>query len=586
MVLQGGVSFNETIQQKINDHINDLDLKRFVIVLNNESGSFSLPENVRLTLRNCNGVTCSGNDGNNELSLVNCNGVTIKDFKNGVLRLENCDGISLVNCSDSVKFVISDTTLGALTFKNSEVTILSCTVPKLTVTDCKLVSLKNTLNSITATGGSIHSENDNFAGSANFSGGVRGTIISPNGSGSVTVKDSSITIQNSNLQTITAKSGLLIANKGQIQDIELTGSGDGLKAIINGVQVQTINSQQAEVDLTDPSGNGQYTFQQSTLNGVNVNADQLTMTDCSAVLVAANIQGTCQFSSSSVNISGSQLQQITVSDGAIQSANNQFQSSLEITGATVDSYNDQVTGTCVMTGLIGPSVVRNLQSSGTCTISGNGSSSLLFEKNQGTTLSALNFGKLELYNNDFTECLVSNTALLFAIGNNFPSTQLTSVFTAITQQLLNLIAINSTLIDTSSVITQCTSCTVIGAGTRVVNAIDSFIQAAGGTVVATGASLVISQGAPVVNPAGLTLGVNFPIDAVLGPLVQSDGIALNVQSMMDTNVTAVTGVVQVTSLAGAVNVTATGPVAVESGEIDLTSATVVTITSPQVVING
>lgn len=220
MALQGGIEYNATIQQEIDDHVNDPKFARFVITLKGRSGSFKVPKNARLTLIDGGDVTLESNEGHNEVSFNGCKSVTVKSFKNGVLRIDACQKVEELTTDEAARITVANSEIQKVDVSKSELQIISCEVQEHSTKGTKVTSYKNTFKgSFEAIGGSLYSEKDTFEGDCSIKGDTRALMVKPQFEGDVEIEAASVVMQEPESKKITHKSGILTINGGSPEEI-------------------------------------------------------------------------------------------------------------------------------------------------------------------------------------------------------------------------------------------------------------------------------------------------------------------------------------------------------------------------------
>lgn len=426
-----------TIQKKLEAHIsNDDDMPQGVVSLESESGSFDLPEGVQMSLRKCTDITCSSSEGRNELSLSECDSVTIKDFKNGVIRLEKCDQVEEITCTEGTTLTVSASKITKADCKNATVIMIDCEIEDGKFEDCEITSIKNKFQKVELTGGVIQSEDDEFQDECTFTDLKSATIVNGEFKGKITgdgsvfhlhaVKsEDEVKLTDCNFTDVTGEYKEKFTVDGDKSTCMLKGTKiDEKVEITDGSLMATALELKEEltvtgsiVSLTDLKAEKEVTIEKSqvVITGGEFN-DKTTITSCSARLLS------CKFSDD-----------VTIEKGATDSEKNEFEKKLELTGGTIESKRDKFSDDVTLTDLIAKSLIFEPKEFKKLDIRGKDSSSLLeIIGGTGEDITVDTLGNLRVFKTTFEKVDLTNVKLCNLVEITATETKVEECGTVIT----------------------------------------------------------------------------------------------------------------------------------------------------------
>lgn len=389
-----------SIQQVIDEQSKNPDLALGNIVVNGESGSFSLTEGLRVLVRNAGSASCIGNEGRNEVQFVDCGSASVKGFHDGIVRFERCGSIEIETtgnvqihlASTTAKVVIQGSRIVAvdcqltLESKSSEVSTFGCTGS---------VSMRE--------GGRLHSDGDNI--SATLDG-----IVASFSNCSVSGK-----YDNSVVTCQSCKGSGIKVNGGQFLDQD--GDYGGGFEIINGV-AKLIRTKMVGSIIVNNGGAvtieggriGSVTAISANIGIIDTEGGAVSVDKCSGlVLIGCKLGGLsvsktpsklvdCKFGGVSVSESSVDSQGCTIGD-------------YSHSGGTISSAGDEF-GVISCTGLRGPNQIYNPKKAKTCIFAGSSAGSLSIRAIQGQDITVGQFCIAEVSSSEFESGVFSNIDFL------------------------------------------------------------------------------------------------------------------------------------------------------------------------------
>lgn len=569
-----------SIQEKIDKHIESEEVKRGVIVLNGESGSFTVPEGGRIILRDCSDVTCDGCEGRGELTIINGSNVTISDFKDGIIRLDKCDQITELTTSENTRINVSGGKIEKLDITKTQALFIDCEFEDAKMDNCDVTSKKNKHQKIAVTGGALFSEDDEFQGEASFEEGCVAHLIAAKFSDKLTADTASLNLVKGSFEgEVEFTDSKVVDTEGEYQD-KLTVSGDKSHTILRESKLQkefmhsdgvlVANALESEKEITIEKGS-------ISAKGLKAQKD-LTLTDCDVILTGAELNGTTTISSCASRLVDCKFEDdVTFEEGAIDSERCTYKQVI-MTGGTIESVLDEFekfegTGLIAQSKFFKPKQIQEFKATGE-----DSSASLDLTGGEPQTMEIEDFGFVRMLKTDaqdltctkiatafltdcttqtatFDECGTvvldkgtADDATFTKCGQVLAATcevskiSLDEVNCSSTSNVGDMTATKTTCIDSGSTIDG-TDCTLITTGSTS-TASASIVTASGGTVDASGSTVVLAAGADVTNEDCLTVGHGFNADLNAG-CVLYDGDLTAQASIGNLKLISLEGTVQV-----------------------------------------
>lgn len=404
-----------TLQKKIEGHVsNEDDHPLGCISLENESGDFDLPQGVELNLRKSSDVTCSSNEGRNTLCFSECDSVTVKDFKNGILRVENCDQIEEISSTEGATITLSGAKIQKLDLKKSILILVDCEVEDCTFDGCEVTSLKNKFEKAEFIGCTLQSEDDEFNSAATVSKNSTITCFNP--------KFSELTGEESRLTFVKAT----VEKETQFTDCHLLDrEGSFQKPVTFDGQKSTLmlleTSFEENLDITDASVNlSKVTCQkQLTITGGCFNSKDLQLDDtfeaenCNLISTGGTFSKDVTLTScSSRLVSNDFSEKVTVEKGALDSEKNTYQKGLDFSQGTIESNRDDFSDDMTLDQLIAKNLVYEPANLQKVDFTGKDSKAILeIIGGDGQELTADTFGNLRMFGTTVEKLTITNCKL-------------------------------------------------------------------------------------------------------------------------------------------------------------------------------
>ena len=533
---------------------------RTVIVVNKLSGSFKLPAGVRIALRNCEGATCTSNEGGNELSFFGGGGNSVKNFQRGVLRFELQGSISEVTATGST-VTVSDTTVEKLNLTDCQTTVIKCTIQQGNLSGGETQSFRNIYQKLNLdTASYLYSQEDSVQKLTVDS--ARANFSKTTSSGTVSFTKGSVIIQDCEWSgDVTFDKSNGVFKKLTAQSVTLTGDSDQASTLTaqDCTFKKDLTVKQSTANLQDCSVKGDCDFDESQISAIGLTTQKLTSQKTVLLMDGGTVKGQAQLTGGSSRLSGVEFKdQFTGSGGAIQSDGCTFDAQYQFSGGTLDSEKDKMKDQFSASGLIGPCVIRNIQLKDQATISGDGASSLVLEHAQGsqTQLTVSTFSRVDIRKSPMDKLTVSQISSLLVDESagktgtvsdvglaQFIQSDFSDGLTAnavdllITRDQSKMTITNCTVNDHNSKIESASSCQGFTNGTTVKGGSGNNFINKGGDLTLTG-SVVVTVGGTVSNTTGgLTMGNGFDPGGSSGVVCQQ-AEDLTIQAKGHVNITA------------------------------------------------
>ena len=596
---------------------------RGVIFISNESGSFEIPEGVRLVLSECTGVTCTSNEGRNELTFIDCTDASVEDFKEGVLRFERCKSITKIATKEDCLLTVAGAEIQELDLKKTDATIIKCEIQQANFEECILESIENTYEEFTFKKGQITSEEDEFQ-QLQLDEGTVGTFVAVKLQGDSKCDKATVTFQKVEGQgNLELKDTSLMDNEGEYQDLKVEGTLSTL--MLKETKIQgDLELKEGSANFADVEVQGNCTFEKANVNAMGLEGQgDFEAKKSSMVMSDCEFQGDGTLESSAVKLVKCKIQKMDITDGAFESEKCEYQGEFKQEGGTIESIKDKFSDEVTIEKLIAWNKIFKSEGMQKLTLSGEDSKTSIelvscdaeevtiekfgravfsvcqFEKAEVTEVKNLNvidcewqeftgekistsvFDYGQLQKAEFTDCstiFLNNSTCeelktdkcfhVFAASSEIQTMETKNGGLAVTDEVSDMTAEKMTVIDSNSTI-QSTDALIIGR--------DSTIQAEGGLVMAFGGDVtassnmaVLTTGATVTNADGLTMGTGFSPEDQAGCILQ-DGVDTTVQaSIGNLNLKSLLGDVNIEAETGNINETALESI-VEDAGLDITS---------------
>lgn len=396
------------LQQKIDEHVNDPEMPRYMISLSNVDGEAYLPKGVHLYLNDCRDIKITGGDGDNLLFVDNALSILVQNLEGARITLQKCPSGLVQNVKSSIlKFV-------------------EMTLSTVSIEECQVDTYETTISTYTHEKGTLYSyENDWVV--ASFEG-VEGSVTKGK-SQVLTVKDkSSLSFESHDALQVTTEESYLSLYKTDVKaTLSSTKSTTHLRDLkmlstvsVSGGEVEWRDTQAlSSVTMTgsggyfeshnsvgsfSSSGNVNSVFKSSdfvgsfTLSGGQVACDDVMFT---ANMSMTGVQGllkdvTCVATASTT--------------GTLTVRESTFASTYSHSGGQLDIRKSTIGGSFSASGLAGRNVVAKVQSV-SASITGNGSSHAdIAESTFGGGLTTSAFGELSVTNVSGASVNVSGSA--------------------------------------------------------------------------------------------------------------------------------------------------------------------------------
>jgi hypothetical protein len=391
------------LDQKIQDHINDPDIPRYVITLTNVQGSTSnVDEGIRLTLRNSNNITIDGNKGRNEFTFVKCSNVTLKNIQKAIIRFDDCNQVKLDSIS-SCEVLVGKGTIGA-SASGGKITMSdgqSDNDVKLSLTDSTLVNCEFK-NKLTIDGGQAHIENCQFSDELDIQNHALVSIV------------------NTKLKKVQGKDSIFqLHSISDDTEFDLTGCVVQLDACSS---IKSFSAKQSKIVATDATIKEKASMEESVLNLKDVTFEQdadikqsngvlskitakqgIKAFDSTITVADTSAQSSVTASGGAIHLENAEFKgDLSVSDCAFSSYGGQFQGKVSVSNSTIESFKDAFKSDFSLDSLIGNSSVFKANVEGNTTIKGNQKSRLASQENTFKKLDISELGKFESHG-DSTE---------------------------------------------------------------------------------------------------------------------------------------------------------------------------------------
>lgn len=404
-----------TLQKKIEGHIsNEDDHPLGCISLENESGDFDLPEGVDLNLRKSSGVTCNSNEGRNSVCFSDCDSVTVKDFKNGILRLENCDQIEEVSSSEGATITISGAKIQKLDLKKSVVILIDCELEDCTLDQCELTSLKNKFEKIEITGCTVQSEDDEFNKEATISENSTITCVNPKFK-ELTGENSRFTLFKGEVEKEAQFTDCHIMDREGNFQKSVTVDGEKSTAMFLETTIEgSLDLTEVSVNLSQVSCEAKITVTGGCFNSKDLEAQgEFEAENCQLISTGGQFLEKVTLTSCSSRLVDNEFtKKITVDKGALDSEKNTYQKGLEFSQGTIESTRDDFSDDLTFDQLVAKNLIYEPANLQNVEFTGKDSkSSLEFIGGEGQEFSADGFGNLKVFVTSLEKLSISNCKL-------------------------------------------------------------------------------------------------------------------------------------------------------------------------------
>lgn len=408
-----------TLQGKIEEHVEDKQDPCLNITLTGESGSFDLKEAVRLTLIDGQDVTCNSAEGKNELSLINCQNVKIKDFKEGVIRIEKCDEIDEITCSEKTSLTVSGAKIQKVDLTGAVVTFVDCQIEDAKFDRCEITSIECEYQKFDMQICQIHSDNDKFKDDFNMQDNCVGTFIKPEFSKDCTFDSCVLDLTKAKSEkAVTLTDCRFIDNRGEYSK-EFTVSGQ--KTTCSLVKTQFKD----QVDFSDAmiTGSGVESEKEMTFTSVSFNLKGLIAQKEVTISQARGVLSSCEFKDSlttdscALTLRKAKVEKdFQLQGGAVESENSEFKGDVTITGGTVESIKDKFTGQVQATDLVAFNKFFKPDTQDTFDLSGSTTTSLEITDSTDLELTCDGFGRVSILGGSLKEPEFTSIKMLNLIG--------------------------------------------------------------------------------------------------------------------------------------------------------------------------
>lgn len=577
-----------SIQKQIDDQIKDKKFPRVNITIKNESGDFKLPKGARITLINCDS-RCTEAEGDNQIDFVDCQSCGAKGIKNSVLRFTRSSEIEQIEAEDS-KVHFGDAQVEKLELTRCETAYLNSEIQTAEFEDCKIESLKNQYSELTIKGGRINSHNDQFE-QLSIEGKSNGAFFQ--------AEVEQLSIEESNATFIEGKTEQAEITDGCITDLkgsydELTVSGDKSSCSLNGTKISGEASfTDATVLVEDSEFEGEVSLQSSPFIGKKVKFQgEFSVQEKEAILVDCELQE-ATFENALVRVCESSLQgEVSITESTFESSDSEYQSEVSVSEGNFTSRRDKFSQKLTMEEAVGSNLLAEATGLLKLEFTGGGIAKLELIEVEAQDIDISEVGILYAAKCDaqkfsleaFTHAILDECTFqiatieegpfLNAATSELQLATIKEVQHAITRDLQSAIVQNSGLIDDGSTIAAEDS--FIQARGSDVTSVGCLINTLGGSVIGTDKTIVITKGANVTNPDGLTIGEGFQPD-LSGASLKFDGLDLTLQCTLG-NVDIISRAGDITLTADAGNILGNAALNVEIGAgVDIIGLAGVTI---------